>query len=292
MDWDFYLYTLVIGFGGGVLGGLFGIGGSIVVIPLLTFVHGPNQQLYQASAMIMNVAVAASATIKHWLKHAVDQHVVLRLLPSALIGILAGVLLSNEIPTLVLQLLFAVFLAYLGVSELLLLTRFQTSSDEKEQEAATRGGIYTLVIGGITGLCAGLLGIGGGIILVPLLKRWCGMPIRKAIAASSATMLVTAAVGATAKNLSLPMLLAPDGTPLEVKTSLLIAAGLIPTAFIGSYMGAALTHSLPLKKIKLLFALLIVAAGARMTWSAIEGDAQVVQKPGGNAVGQVSDLAD
>ena len=85
------MITGAIGLAGGLLGGLLGIGGSIVVIPLLGFAYGPNQQLYQATAMIMNVVVGASATLKHHLKGAIQLRLVARLIPAALVGILGGV---------------------------------------------------------------------------------------------------------------------------------------------------------------------------------------------------------
>jgi hypothetical protein len=237
--------------------------------------------------MIMNVAVAASATIKHCSKGAIPKGVVLRLLPAALVGILVGVALSNAIPTMSLQLVFAIFLAYLGLSELFLLLRRDEEADVVHEGDATHPGptkTRTAIIGSINGVFAGLLGIGGGIILVPLLRRWCGIPMRGAIAASSATMLVTATIGATYKNLYLPLLHAPDGRTLQISTSLLIAAALIPTAFLGSYIGAGLTHRLPLRGIKLAFALLILLAGIRMVYSATIAEAspetgQVEQMP-------------
>ena len=75
MEFDFanLVITAAIGLAGGILGGMLGIGGSIIVIPLLSIVNGPNQQLYQATAMIMNVAVGASATLNHHLRGAIEK---------------------------------------------------------------------------------------------------------------------------------------------------------------------------------------------------------------------------
>ena len=92
--------------------------------------------------------------------------------------------------------------------------------------------------------------------------------MKQAIPASSATMLVTATVGATYKNLALPGLLAPDGTPLRIVESLGLAAAMVPTAFVGSYVGAGLMHRMPMGLIKKVFALLILLAAARMASSA------------------------
>lgn len=267
MEWPFIALTALIGFGAGVFGGLLGIGGSIIMIPLLTLAHGPNQQLYQAAAMIVNVPVAASATIKHALRKVIRRSVVAALLPTALVGILVGVALSNSIPTGWLQILFAMFLVWVGVTELARLLRGggETSEAPPAGERTPSKGSLAL-IGGVNGVVAGLLGIGGGVVLIPLLRRFCGLELRTAIAASSMTMLITASVGALYKNLALPELTAPDGTPLEIGESILIATAMFPPAFVGSYLGAGLTHRLPVPSIKTIFAILVLVAAARMAW--------------------------
>ncbi len=271
MELQFILITAGIGFVSGMFGGLLGIGGSIIMIPLLTLVHGPNQQLYQASAMIVNIPVAASATLKHARKGVIDSGVVKKLLPMALIGIVAGVALSNSIPTLWLQIVFSVFLAYVGISELVRMLHKsrseQAATSQHLTEAQLQNGKRRIAtIGGGNGLVAGLLGIGGGVILIPLLRRFCHLEMRTAIAASSATMLVTATVGAIYKNFTLPGLVAPDGTPLLVSESLIIAGAMVPTAFIGSFLGAGLNHRLPISSIKVVFGILVLIAAVRMAW--------------------------
>ena len=277
MEPQIIITIAAIGFAGGLLGGLLGIGGSIIVIPLLTLVKGNNQQLYQATAMIMNIAVGASATLKHHLKGAIQVKVVLKLLPAASVGILAGVALSNLIPTLWLQVVFALALMGIAASELRsafprpVASQEKTESDPSDDETPGKSGLVNVMIGGFTGLCSGLLGIGGGIIIIPLLKKFSGFSMKAAIPASSATMLITAGIGAFYKNIQLPNLQAPDGTPLEISTSLVIAACLIPPAFVGSYIGASLMHRLPMTVIKRVFALLLVIAAWRMGYTAVNG---------------------
>ena len=274
MELQLIITIAAIGFAGGLLGGLLGIGGSIIVIPLLTLVKGNNQQLYQATAMIMNIVVGASATIKHHLKGAIQVRVVLKLLPAACVGIVAGVALSNVISTLWLQVIFAVSLLIIAIGE----TRsaFRRHDDPAGSRPETENdpkdsGLVNMIIGGFTGLCSGLLGIGGGIVIIPLLKRFSGFSMKSAIPASSATMLITAGIGALYKNIQLPNLKAPDGSPLEISSSLMIAACLIPPAFVGSYIGAGMMHALPIKVIKRFFAVLLIVAAARMGYTAWVG---------------------
>ena len=291
MELQLIITIAAIGFAGGLLGGLLGIGGSIIVIPLLTLVKGNNQQLYQATAMIMNIAVGASATLKHHLKGAIQVKVVLKILPAASVGILAGVALSNIIPTLWLQVVFALALMGIAVSEVK--GAFQparpaqekTESELNDDATSKKSGLANVMIGGFTGLCSGLLGIGGGIIIIPLLKKYSGFSMKAAIPASSATMLITASIGAFYKNIELPNLQAPDGSPLEISTSLVIAACLIPPAFVGSYIGASMMHRLPMTVIKRAFALLLVIAAWRMGYTALNG-VQETQDDGANVTSE------
>jgi uncharacterized membrane protein YfcA len=114
------------------------------------------------------------------------------------------------------------------------------------------------MVGAIMGFAAGLLGIGAGIIAVPLLQRLCRLPLRQAIATSAAAMCLTAIVGAVLKNATL------WEHDLSMSDSLMIAACLIPTAIAGSYLGAGLTHSLPLQWVRVAFLLLTAWASLDM----------------------------
>ena len=110
-------------------------------------------------------------------------------------------------------------------------------------------------VASITGFAAGLLGIGGGIIAVPLLQRMAHLPLRTAIATSSALMCLTATIGAARKNFTLPEI--TDAGPWD---GVIIAAVLAPTAILGGYVGAHLTHVLPLRLLRIVFVLLLAVA--------------------------------
>ena len=90
-----YLFFVTVGITMGFLGGLLGIGGSIVMIPALVFAFGENQHLYQAAAMICIFFVSGAALIAHRKAKAISKEVLIRLIPAAMLGILGGVALSN-----------------------------------------------------------------------------------------------------------------------------------------------------------------------------------------------------
>ena len=72
---------LILGLAAGTAGGLVGIGGSLVIIPVLTLLMGKDQHLAQACAMIVNVFVAVPALLRHHQAKAVQWGVVVRMLP-------------------------------------------------------------------------------------------------------------------------------------------------------------------------------------------------------------------
>ncbi len=108
------------------------------------------------------------------------------------------------------------------------------------------------------GFAAGLLGIGGGVLTVPLTQTLCHVPLKKCIAVSAATMCITATVGATLKLSTL------HTHGYSAYQGLAIALLLAPTAVIGGALGARLTHKLPLPAIRTVFTILLLIAYRRM----------------------------
>jgi uncharacterized membrane protein YfcA len=252
-----------IGLAGGLCGGLLGIGGSIVMIPLLTLVEGPNQQLYQAACMIANVVTSASAVWRHAKSGSVRTDIVRWTVPVATIAVLAGVLLSNRIPGATLKVLFGCFLLYVAANELIRVFRRGHDAAVTTPERVPPG--VSIGVGTALGGIAGLLGVGGGVIAVPLLRTFARLPLRQAIGTSTATIIAASAVGAVAKNLSLPSLTGPDGQPLAIAESLRLAACLAVPALLGAQIGAALTYRLPLTAVRIAFGALLAFAGLNMT---------------------------
>ena len=260
---------ILIGLLAGVTGGMLGIGGSIVMIPAMTVLLGPAQHLYQAAAMIVNLFVVIPAVTQHRRAGVIDFAMVRRLAPLAIIGVVVGVLLS-ELPIFVgrneanLRLLFGLFLFYVAASDLLSLWRRKAGGDAPASPNApptqpARSWGMAAAIALPTGFIGGLLGVGGGIVAVPLQRRLLGLPTRVAIANSAATIIAVASVGATMKNYAL---VTAHGYTYE---SFLLALVLIPTAIVGSLIGARLTHKLPVPIIKAAFAILLIIASARIS---------------------------
>lgn len=244
-----------------MLGGLAGIGGSMIMLPALAvFVADPDpgsaHHMFMAAAMVVNVVVSFPAALRHRKAGAIHYGALRVILPAMAIAIVAGVLVSNAFPGLVLRKILAGFIAAYAM---MTITRFFRKSQEPELDAKGVQPLRLTVIGLATGMVAGLLGIGGGVLMVPMLQVFCKMPIKNAIATSSAVMVLTAVVGASLK---LGTLGPEHGR--SVIDALIIAAALSPTAFIGGRIGAALTHKLPLQAVRLVVSIALLIVAARM----------------------------
>ena len=114
-----------------------------------------------------------------------------------------------------------------------------------------------LVVGAPMGLLAGLLGIGGGSLAVPAQQIILRMPLRNAIATSAATIATISWLGAILKNAQL----GDNGT---VARSLVLAGWLAPTAMIGGYIGGHLTHRVPRRLIRGIFAAVMILSALKI----------------------------
>ena len=267
MEPSHIVVLLILGLGAGIFGGLLGIGGSVIMIPVLGFILGWPFHLAQAAAMTVNPAVALTAAIRHRKAMNVSMNTVKKVLPISIICISFAAWLSNQLQAAYLEGGFGLFLLWVLWDQLSALRPKNSDQEIKQSEECKPTWPRASVTGGITGTTAGLLGIGGGLIQVPLLNRVCKLPLRKAIGSSSAIMFITALIGATVKALSLSEIIAETGTDMHAGYAIIGALWLIPGALAGGWIGAKLSTSMPIKAIRIVFALLVAWAAFKMFYS-------------------------
>ena len=254
-----YLIFLVIGVLMGLFGGLLGIGGSIIMIPSLVFLYGENQHLYQASAMICNFFVGLGAVLVHRKADVLVGDVVKWLVPFAALGIIIGVGISNSSvfareKSYLLARLYGVFALYVVVYNLLMFRRGRGGTDGFDLSRTHNSVFLTILCGVLTGMLAGLLGIGGGVVCVPLQQFFLKMPLKRAISNSAATIASISLFGAFYKNVTL------GSHGIAMAESLKVAAGVIPGALVGAFLGGHAMHKLPVNLVRAVFIVLCILA--------------------------------
>lgn len=260
----YYFALAAIGVAMGVFGGLLGIGGSIVMIPALVFAFGENEHLYQAAAMICNFFVGAASAFTHKQANILVPDVLKWLIPSAAVSTLVGVALSNSRlfaghNSYLLARIYGIFLLYVVVYNL---PRFRNGGRGGETgfdiSGIKRSVPLTILAGILTGIPAGLVGIGGGVVAVPVQQFFLKMPLKRAISNSAATIAAIALIGALYKNLTLPQ------HAISIIDSLKIAAFVTPGAVVGAYVGSRIMHRMPVNFVRALFVVLAALASWEM----------------------------
>jgi uncharacterized protein len=152
---------LLIGAIAGMLSGLFGIGGGIVIVPALLALTKMERKLAHGTSLAATLPIAAASLVTYAANDNVDWPFAACLAVGAIVGAVVGTHLLQVIPKTPLTIIFIVTILATAVRLLL--------SDEVvgRDQLSVLGGIALVVIGFVTGTLAGLLGIGGGVIMVP-----------------------------------------------------------------------------------------------------------------------------
>lgn len=195
----------------GLVGSLFGLGGGIIIIPALTLVFGlPIKEVIGAS-LIGVIAASTGAATRYVSEGMVNVRLGMVLEPATTLGSIVGALLAVYLDQHILAAAFAVILVYAAIY---MYKGPQAPMDEPEQCVESLSCTFQ---DPVTGECvsykvrnlgkgllasfgagnmSGMLGVGGGIIKVPVMNVWMGVPMRAATATSNFMIGVTALAGA------------------------------------------------------------------------------------------------
>lgn len=187
---------IVSGLGAGLLAGLLGIGGGTVLFPiLLALGYSPLQAVSTSSLAI--VITASSGSFQNWRMGFVDRDRILMMGIPALIAAQLGVLLSEQLPDrwlligFGLMMLFNIYLTSL-LQQLIRPPSDPGSSYGPKPQTKLAAAVARILTGCLAGGIAGLLGIGGGAIMVPLQMLLLQEPIKRAIQTSLGVVVLTA----------------------------------------------------------------------------------------------------
>jgi len=248
----------------GFMAGLLGIGGGLVIVPIMVYCltwqgasHALVMHLALGTSMACIMFTAASGTLAHHRLGAVNWHIVRRIAGGVFLGTLLASCLASRMPTSLLKGVFGVFLYCVAVKMIL------DPKPSPTRRLPGQAGMFAA--GGIIGVVSGMLGIGGGTLSVPFMA-WCNVPLHQSVATATAIGFPIA-VGGTVGYIfnGLRALHLPASSLGYVYLPGL--AGIACTGMLTAPLGARISESLPLRKLRIVFAGLLVIVGTDMLLS-------------------------
>ncbi|MFK4834918.1 sulfite exporter TauE/SafE family protein [Microbacterium sp. ZW T2_14] len=189
-DARFYLACIGIGLLAGLLSGLFGVGGGTVIVPFLVLLLRFDQRLAAGTSLAAIVPTAAVGVISYAVHGSVAWIPALLLAAGAVVGAQVGTWLLPRLSLTVLRWAFVGFLVAVIVSLFVVIP-----SRDSELTLTFLSGVALVVLGVVTGILSGLIGVGGGIIVVPALMVLFGTSDLVAKGTSLLMMIPTAVSG-------------------------------------------------------------------------------------------------
>ena len=257
------LLLVLSGLVAGAFGSLLGLGGGILIVPILTLGFGVPLTTAVGTSLICVIATSTGAAAINVQAGRADVRLGITLGAGTVIGALTGGVIAGYLPDRVLAAMFAALLAYTALTMLRrLLGGSSTPNDTAPVDPAAadgptgpryRGNRVPVAVGGsfLAGNVSGLLGVGGGIVSVPLMHLVMGAPVRVAVTTSNFMMGMTAAAGAYA------YLFRGDIDPRLAAPVVLGVAG-------GAAVGAAVSSRLRSSWLIALFVIVVVYVAVRM----------------------------
>lgn len=255
---------LALGVFAGFIAGLLGVGGGLVIVPVLSalfitqdFDKSVVMHLAIGTSLATIIFTSISSVWAHHKRGAVRWGDVVRITPGIISGAWVGAAIADVIPTSGLQLFFGLFELYVAVQMTLSFT------PKPHRSLPAKSGMF--LAGNVIGSISSIVGIGGGTLTVPFLT-WCNVNMREAVASSAACGLPIAIAGVigfiiTGWNDSA----LPSGSFGFVYIPALL--GIVVMSVLFAPLGAKVAHAIPTKQLKRVFAVLLYILAFNMLYS-------------------------
>lgn len=259
MQW--WLAYLGVGLAVGFLAGLLGIGGGAVLVPALVFTFtaqslAPEHVVHMAlgTSMATIMFTSLSSMRAHHAHGAVDWGIARAMAPGILTGSFCAALVAGIIPKRPLALMFTGLVFY-AATQILFDLR-----PKRSRELPGPAGLFAA--GSVIGAVASLLAAGGAFMCIPFLA-WCRVPLRRAIGTAAAVGLPIAVAGSL--GYVIQGIRAGGLPPYSLGFVYLPAMVLVvATSMLAAPLGARIAHRLPVKRLRIIFALLLYVLATRM----------------------------
>lgn len=243
-----FSHAALVGVAAGLLGGLFGVGGGLIIVPGLVGFAKMERRLAHGTSLAATLPIALASLVTYLSHGNVDWAVAFFLATGAIVGAIVGTQLLHVIPKTVLVLVFV-------ITVLATATRLLITSDTSGRADLTVAMALALVgVGFVTGTLAGLLGIGGGVIMVPAMVVGLGMVPAVAKGTSVAVIVPTSIMG-TIRNRK------------KANVDLRVAAVVGGFGAVTAVIGGTISDRLSDKTSNVMFAALLLFVALTQLWS-------------------------
>lgn len=245
--------ALLLGLGVGIIASLIGVGGGFLLVPLLHILMGMNIHKAIGTSLFVIVFIALTATISYYRKNLILFKIGLFFEIGSIPGSVLGSLVSKYLPSNILRLIFSCLLFYVAYKMWKgKVVKSETNKKKESYREVNLKKIFMLIgSGSIAGFLSGLLGIGGGVVKVPMMVSLFYIPIHYAVATSEFMITITASTG------------------LLVHTFLQnvdFTAGiiLVPSTIIGSYTGSRIAVRVKRRVLRRIFSIAVTLISIRL----------------------------
>lgn len=240
-------YLLLVGFIVGLLSASLGVGGGLIIVPALILIFRYDIKKAIGTSLATIVPAAFVGVITHYAINSsnIKFLIALFVIIGSIIGAKFGAKLANKLSSKILKKLFALLLLFVGLK--------LTGILNIPTEVVSNISIYPLLIilGLVAGLASALFGIGGGLIMVPVLNLFFGLSIHEAIATSLTVIVPTTFAGA---------MFHKKFNNLNLKAIKL----LIPASLIGAVLGAVVANNIPSSILKIIFGIFMILISTKI----------------------------
>ena len=217
------ILTLVAGLATGVMSGVFGVGGAVLSTPAIRAL-GCSAALAVGTTLPSIFPGAATGFVRYRGRGLIDWSVVVRTVPSGAVASVVGAVVAHLLPGHGHPLMILTA-ALLLVSATSLVRAREPVAGDRPPAAPTHAGRRAAFVGGAAGLLSGLLGIGGGVVMVPLFRSRLGMTMRTAIATSLVCVGLLALPGTVTHAVN---------RDIDWRFALWLTVGVVPGARLGT----------------------------------------------------------
>ena len=247
------LWLIPLGFAAGLLGSMIGLGGGIIMVPVLTFLGFPPT-VAASNSLFAALSNATASTISYSKQKRIEYSLGLKLGLLSIPGTVLGTIISTDVAPDIFKILFGFVLI---ASAIYIFLRKKIAT--KEKTISKQMIVFAIGASFFAGVISSFFGIGGGIIFIPLMVVGMGLAMKKAAPTSQMILLFASLSGVIVHSLL--------GHPNFLQAGLLSIG-----SFIGGLVGARLSIDIKERYLQILVSAVIVIAAAKLFFDSLSGN--------------------